>query len=162
MIIKCDFCKTEYNIKRLKTSKVECPICGNIWNVGIKQRYNLSIIILSLCALLSALIFSLIITKYKYEKSKTLTISILNIEPYKDNDVNKFKINYTIKNQTKYIYGVPNFDIILINKNNKIISKDRVLSPIPTIESSAIYKGSYVISKSLKDIKKINIEFATQ
>lgn len=161
MIIKCDSCKTEYNIKRLKSSKVECAVCGNVWNVSIRQRYNISLIILSLCALLSALIFSLIITKIKYEteKKKSLSINIVNVEPYIEGNIKRLKINYIIKNQTKYIYGVPNINLVMINKNNEIISKQRILSPIPTLEAQASYNNFYILSKPLRNAKKLNLEF---
>ena len=161
MIIKCDSCKTEYNIKRLKSSKVECAICGHIWNIGIRQRYNISSIILSLCALLSALIFSLIITKLRYEseKKKTLSINITSVKTYIDDNIKKLKINYTIKNQTKYIHGIPNFNLIMKNKDNKIISKQKIFSPIPTLEANTNYNNFYILSKPLKGTKKLNLEF---
>ena len=71
MKIKCDVCKTEYNLDANPASPVQCVVCGNVWRVALESRKNsLLMFFASLCALLSAIIFTVaVITQHKIKQA---------------------------------------------------------------------------------------------
>ena len=76
MKIKCDFCKTEYNIERAPASPVRCAICGHVWAVANPGRKNVWLVLFaSVCALLSAAIFTfVVIAQHQIKKANQNSI----------------------------------------------------------------------------------------
>ena len=62
MKIVCDFCKTEYNLEHRPNTAVKCAVCGHVWTPRVPFRQNATMkLIASVCALIAACIFSLIV-----------------------------------------------------------------------------------------------------
>ena len=70
MKIKCDFCKTEYHIDNMPNTPVQCAVCGHTWNVVTGSKRNAWLMFFaSLCALLSAIVFTVaVITQHQIKQ----------------------------------------------------------------------------------------------
>ncbi len=163
MKIKCDFCKTEYTIAKIPATPVQCAICGHTWMVKTENRKNQFFVILAaLCALLSAIIFSIVVvTHYRKNPDSTspLVANIVKTELAPDgNGVSHFIVSGIIENRSDEIYGAPNLIIETFDENGKPINTPETFNPpVTLLDAGARAAFVYTLRAPSVGVKKINV-----
>ena len=164
MKIKCDFCKTEYTIPKIPAVPVKCAICGHSWMVKTRSRKNpLLLLLASLCALISAVIFSIVaVSTYRshMESKSPLAASIVKTELAPDgNGVNHFIVSGILENRTEEIYGAPNLIIETYDANGKQINSSEQFNPPVTLLDAGARAGFvYTLRAPSAGVKKIIVK----
>jgi len=150
----CPFCKTEYSVSLDKDTTVKCVCCGKVWNVHIVKNFGKLLIkfLMALCALLSAVIFSVaVLTKHK--EPELLTIKLLNSTVSTD----KIVISGIIKNESEKLMAIPDLIAIVKDNNGNILREVKIIPPVPVldIDGTAVFTNTIVVSGA----KKIKMDF---
>ncbi len=161
MKIKCDFCKTEYNIDSVPNTPVKCAICGHTWRVVIENRKNAWLMFFaSLCALLSAIIFTIaVITQHQAKKATMgpLIASVENITTSTDESgVKHIVVNGTVTNVSDQIYGVPDLLIISSDENGKVLAQQKFMPSATLLDAGASVKFNHMLAQQPYGVKKIS------
>ena len=165
MKIKCDICKTEFNINAAPTTPVKCPICGYVWCVEQQTRKNAWLMFFaSVCALLSAIIFTIaVITqhKIKQENSSPLIASVTSVETTTDEKGNKhLVVSGNVTNVSEQIYGVPDLIIISSDDKGNVLAAQKFMPSAPLLDTGATIKFSHILEKQPVGVKKISAKLA--
>ena len=164
MKIKCNFCKTEYTLDKIPAVPVKCAICGHTWMVKTPTRKNnIFIFLAALCALLSAIIFTIVVVTHYHSNSTEnvpLVASIVKTELAPDgNGVNHFIVSGIIENRSAEIYGAPNLIITTYDENGKQVNSDEQFSPPVTLLDSGARVGFvYTLRAPSIGVKKIVVK----
>ena len=161
MKIKCDFCKTEYNIDSMPNTPVRCAICGHTWRVVAENRKSAWLMFFaSLCALLSAIIFTVaVITQHQAKKAAQGPL-IAELESITtttdDNGVKHIVVNGTVKNVSEQIYGVPDLLIVSADANGNVLVQQKFMPSATLLDSGASVKFSHMLAPQPNGVKKIS------
>jgi len=164
MKIKCDFCKTEYTLSKIPAMPVKCAICGHTFMVKTPNRKNkIFVFLAALCALLSAIIFSVVaITQYRKNSvtNAPLTASIVKTTLAPDaNGVNHFIVSGIIENRSTEIYGAPNIFVITYDCDGKQINAPEQFAPPVTLLDAGARAGFvYTLRAPSAGVKKIGVQ----
>lgn len=163
MKIKCDFCKTEYSVDRIPSTPVRCAICGHCWVAQTpSRRNNFFVFVAALCALLSAIIFTVVvITHYNttHRNLNPLIATITASEIVTDNSgVSHFKVHGTVRNQSAEIYGVPDLQIVSYDADGNVLYRQRFAPSGTLIEGGALINFTHTLSDPSAGVKKISAE----
>ena len=164
MKIKCDFCKTEYTLSKIPATPVKCAICGHEWMVKTPNRKGQFFKFLAaLCALLSAIVFSLVVITYSHKRAESkspLVASIVKTELAPDgNGVNHFIVSGIIENRSDEIYGAPNLIIITYDGDGKQINANETFNPPVTLLDAGARAGFvYTLRAPSAGVKKIVVK----
>ena len=161
MKIKCDFCKTEYNIERMPTAPVKCALCGHTWTVAAPSRKNSWLMFLAaLCALLSAVVFTAVIVvthNAKQERKKPLVATVESVESVRDeNGISHLVVTGSILNQSDDIYGVPDLMIVSYNDSGEVISQQKFMPSATLLDSGASVQFSHTLSVPVSGVKRVS------
>lgn len=165
MKIKCDFCKTEYTIAKIPGGPVQCAICGHTWMVKTPTHRNQFFVFLAaLCALLSAMIFSIVVvTHYRHnsDDKSPLVANIVRTELAPDgNGVNHFIVSGIIENKTDAIYGAPNLIITTYDGDGNLVnSPEQFNPPVTFLDAGARAGFVYTLRAPSNGVKKITVKF---
>ena len=160
MKIKCDVCKTEYNIDANPASPVQCTVCGNIWRVALDGRKNsLLMFFASLCALLSAIIFTVaVITQHTIKQASTAPL-IANVTAVTtttdDSGKSHIVVSGNVKNVSDKIYGVPDLIIISTDDKGRVLAQQKFMPSATLLDSGASVNFNHVLSAQPAGVKKI-------
>lgn len=161
MKIKCDFCKTEYNLDEAPNAPVKCAICGYEWNAAVTPRKNAWLMFFaSLCALMSAIIFTIaVITHHQIKKANQgpLIATVSEVSTTTDeNGVVRVIVNGTVSNVSDNIYGVP--DLLIVSTDNKgnILAKQKFMPSATLLDAGTSVKFSHVLAQQPNGVKKIS------
>ncbi|MBO4672597.1 MAG: hypothetical protein J5608_03025 [Alphaproteobacteria bacterium] len=164
MKIKCDFCKTEYTLDKIPASPVKCAICGHTWMVKTPNRRNQFITFMAaLCALLSVVIFAIVVVTH-YRKNSVnqtpLVASIVKTTLAPDaNGVNHFIVSGILENRTDAIYGAPNLILVTYDGNGKQINSGEQFNPPATLlDAGARVPFVYTMRAPSAGVKKIVVK----
>lgn len=164
MKIKCDFCKTEYTLNKIPGKPVRCAICGHTWMVKTpSRRYSYVMFLAALCALLSAIIFSIVVVTH-YRKSddvkSPLVANIVKTELAPDgNGVNHFIVSGVIENRSGDFYSPPNITILTYdNAGNQIGAGEQFTPPVPILDAGARAAFVYTLRAPSMGVKKISVK----
>ncbi len=165
MKIKCDFCKTEYNVDGVASSPVKCAICGHTWTVASVPRKNTWLMFFaSICALLSAIIFTVaIITQHqaRHATRGPLVAEIINLETTTDESgVSHVVVNGAITNVSDSIYGVPDLYIVSTDGSGRILAKQKFMPSATLLDSGATVNFSHILAPQPAGVKKISAHLA--
>ncbi len=165
MKIKCDFCKTEYNTDGVPTTPVKCAICGHAWNVATPPRKNTWLMFFaSLCALLSAIIFTVaVITQHqaRHANRGPLVAEITSLESTTDESgATHVVVNGAITNISDSIYGVPDLYIVSTDENGRVLAKQKFMPSATLLDSGATVNFSHILSPQPAGVKKISAHLA--
>ena len=165
MKIKCDFCKTEYSVDGVASTPVKCAICGHTWTVAATPRKNTWLMFFaSLCALLSAIIFTVaVITQHQARNAKRgpLIAEIINIETTTDEaGATHVVVNGSITNVSDSIYGVPDLYIVSSDDRGRVLAKQKFMPSATLLDSGATVNFSHILAPQPAGVKKISAHLA--
>ncbi|MBR4892147.1 MAG: hypothetical protein IKZ34_03140 [Alphaproteobacteria bacterium] len=161
MKIKCDFCKTEYDIDNMPSTPVKCAICGYTWQVAAAPRKNAWLMFFaSLCALLSAIIFTIaVITQHQAKQAAQgpLVASISGITTTTDDSgVTHIVVKGTVTNVSDQIYGVPDLLIVSTDENDKVLTQQKFMPSATLLDSGASVEFNHILAPQPNGVKKIS------
>ena len=165
MKVKCDFCKTEYNLDKAPLTPVKCALCGYTWRVATPPRKNAWLMFFaSLCALLSAIIFSVAVIAHHQATNANrgpLIASVSNIETATDDSgVPHVIVNGSITNVSDAIYGVPDLIIIASDEAGNVLSRQKFMPSATLLDSGAVVNFKHTLSSLPAGVKKISAHLA--
>jgi predicted Zn finger-like uncharacterized protein len=161
MKIKCDFCKTEYHIDNIPNTPVQCALCGHTWTVVVGQKRNaLLMFFASLCALLSAIVFTVaVITQHqiKQKNQGPLIATVTGVTTTTDeNGVPHIVVNGTVTNVSDQIYGVPDLVIVSSDENDNVLAQQKFMPSATLLDVGASVNFSHMLSQQPSGVKKIS------
>lgn len=167
MKIKCDFCKTEYSLDKSLSGNVKCAICGNVWIVEKNDKRNSFLIFFAaLCALLAAMVFTVVVfINYQAMKIKNnpLIATITEVATVTDEGgKQKILVSGTVKNQSKQIYGVPDLIITSYGEEDNIVARQKFLPSATLLDVGEEVKFSHVLSSNPSVVKRVSVELQVQ
>lgn len=165
MKIKCDFCKTEYSVDGALSAPVKCAICGHTWTVAHAPRKNTWLMfIASLCALLSALIFTVaVVAQHQARNAKRgpLIAEIINLETTTDDaGTTHVVVNGAITNVSDSIYGVPDLYIVSTDDGGRVLARQKFMPSATLLDSGATVNFSHILAPQPAGVKKIHAHLA--
>jgi len=163
MKIKCDFCKTEYNLDRPPLTPVKCALCGYTWRVAAPARKNVWLMFFaSVCALLSAIIFSVaVITHHQatHANRGPLIASVSGVETATDDaGVPHVIVNGSITNVSDAIYGVPDLIIVATDDNENVLSRQKFMPSATLLDSGAVVNFKHTLAPLPSGVTKISAQ----
>lgn len=161
MKIKCDFCKTEYNTDSLISGAVKCAVCGHTWAVVRPTRKNsLLMFFASLCALLSAIIFTVAVITHHQAKNAVrgpLVASVSGVNTTTDeNGQARIVVTGTIENISSDIYGVPDLIIVSTDDKGRVLTRQKFMPSATLLDAGGVVNFSHVLSPQPTGVKKIS------
>ena len=161
MKIKCDFCETEYTLDERPNSAVKCAVCGNTWVVSAPPRKNSWLMFFaSLCALLSALIFTVAVITHHQAKTVSrgpLVASVSGVETITDEaGVQHLVVSGSVTNISDESYGVPDLIIVSTDQDGRVLAQQKFLPSATLLDSGASVNFSHMLSAQPAGVKKIS------
>lgn len=165
MKIKCDFCKTEYNTDSLTSGIVKCAVCGHRWSVVRPSRKNsLLMFFASLCALLSAIIFTVAVITHHQAKNAVrgpLIASVSGVNTTTDeNGQTRIVVTGAIENVSGDIYGVPDLIIISTDEKGHVLARQKFMPSATLLDAGGVVNFSHVLAPQPTGVKKISAQLA--
>lgn len=163
MKIKCDFCKTEYNLDAAPTGPVKCAVCGHTWMVAMPARRNaLLMFVASLCALLAATVFAVVVVVRHQANNivnRPLVATIDEIKSVVDaSGAAHFVVSGAVINQSDDIYGVPDLIILSHDADGKVIAQQKFMPSATLLDAGGRATFSHTLSTPTVGVKKITVE----
>ena len=165
MKIKCDFCKTEYSVEGATSGAVRCAVCGHTWSVAHPARKNSWLMFFaSLCALLSAIIFTVAVITHHQAKNANrgpLIANVSGVETTTDeNGVSRLVVHGTITNVSSDIYGVPDLIIVSSDGAGHILARQKFMPSATLLDAGASVEFNHILSAQPTGVKKISAHLA--
>ncbi len=166
MKITCDFCKTEYSADSVPTGAVRCAICGNVWTVERPAKKNsFFVIFAAICALLSALVFTVVvITQHQAKEliNNPLIATVSDVDILKDDaDVSYFVVSGSVHNRSGDIYGMPDLVIVSWDADGNVISRQKFMPTSTLLDAGTSVSFTHSLSVPTFGVKKISAELQT-
>lgn len=159
----CDFCKTEYELKSVPAVPVRCAICGNVWRVQKPVKKNSFLVFFAaLCALLSAILFTVVVVVNYQAKSVNnapLTVSISEVKRISDEQgIPRVVVDGIINNNSENIYGVPDLMIISYDDEGNIIARQKFLPSATLLDVGDAVGFSHTLSVNADLVRRVSVE----
>lgn len=162
MKIKCDICKTEYNLPAKTSGDVRCAICGHTWTVKTKtNRSGLMVFFASLCALLAATVFAVavIITSRRDDSNnKPLVAVVDDIQTVTTNGVEQMVVRGTVTNRSDDIYAFPDLAIVLYGEDGSIIGRQRFMPSATFLDVGQTVGFTHKLSGDVTGVRRVGVE----
>lgn len=162
MKIKCDVCKTEYNLPTKTSGDVRCAICGHTWTVKTKtNRSGLMVFFASLCALLAATVFAVavIITSRRDDSNnKPLVAVVDDIQTVTTNGVEQMVVRGTVTNRSDDIYAFPDLAIVLYGEDGSIIGRQRFMPSATFLDVGQTVGFTHKLSGDVTGVRRVGVE----
>jgi len=162
MKLKCDVCKTEYNLPSNTSGEVRCAVCGHIWTVKLKNhRSGLMVFFASLCALLAATVFAVavIVTSRRDNPDKRPLVAVIDdVQTISTNDTSQIVVTGTVTNRSDDIYGLPDLLIILYDDNGTAITQQRFMPSATLLDAGQSVAFSHRLSGNVSGVKRVAVE----
>jgi hypothetical protein len=144
---------------------VKCAICGHQWSVAQPARKNSWLMFFaSLCALLSAIIFTVAVITHHQAKNATrgpLIASVSGVETTTDeNGVTRLVVHGTISNVSDDIYGVPDLIIVSSDENGHVLARQKFMPSATLLDAGATVNFNHVLSAVPVGVRKVSAQLA--
>lgn len=165
MKIKCDFCKTEYNVDRMPAMPVKCAVCGHVWRVAPPSRKNSVLMFFTaLCALLSAIVFAIaVITHHQATRAARgpLVAAVTSVQTETDDSgVSHVKVCGNVSNVSDAIYGVPDLIILASDDAGRVLSRQKFMPSATLLDIGASVDFCHTLAQLPAGVKKISATLA--
>lgn len=162
MKIKCDVCKTEYNLPTKTSGDVRCAICGHTWTVKTKtNRSGVMVFFASLCALLAATVFAVavIITSRRDDSNnKPLVAVVEDIQTVTTNGVQQMVVRGTVTNRSDDIYAFPDLAIVLYGNDGSVIGRQRFMPSATFLDVGQTVGFTHKLSGDVSGVRRVGVE----
>lgn len=164
----CDFCKTEYNINATMRGRVQCAVCGYVWNVVPPHRARgILMIIAAATAGLAAIVFSIaVITRHNADAAaaaRPIVATVTDIHSVIDADgTPHFVVSGRVTNQSGDIYGVPDLIIVSRDDTGTEVARQKFMPSATLLDPGASVEFSHTLSAASRGVKKITVELKDQ
>ncbi len=162
MKIKCDVCKTEYNLPTKTSGDVRCAICGHTWTVKVKKnRSGLMVFFASLCALLAATVFAvavIITSRHDDSNKKPLVAVVDDIQTVTTNGVEQMVVRGTVTNRSDDIYAFPDLAIVLYGEDGSIIGRQRFMPSATFLDVGQTVGFTHKLSGDVSGVRRVGVE----
>ena len=162
MKIKCDVCKTEYNLPTKTSGDVRCAICGHTWTVKVKKnRSGLMVFFASLCALLAATVFAVavIITSRRDDSNKKPLVAVVDdIQTVTTNGVEQMVVRGTVTNRSDDIYAFPDLAIVLYGEDGSVIGRQRFMPSATFLDVGQTVGFTHKLSGDVSGVRRVGVE----
>lgn len=164
MKLICPFCKVEYSAASAAGARVQCVCCGHIWCVNQPGRGGLLLVFAGIVALLSAIVFAVVLLVGFNQKNKgidtPITASVEDITPVRQESGDiYYTVHGRVENKSDKVHGIPDIVIILQDEYGNTIASQRFLAPAPVLAAGEEATFSHTIEKNVPDAKKVSVEF---
>jgi hypothetical protein len=165
MKTKCDFCKTEYNTDAALRGNVQCAVCGHQWTITEPVRKNsLLVFFAALCALLSAIVFTVVVITQHQAKNVVrgpLVTNVSEIDVVTDEaGVMRYIVRGTISNISDDIYGVPDLIIVSTDEAGRVLARQKFMPTATLLDAGATTEFNHMLSPQPSGVKKISAQLA--
>lgn len=166
MKIKCDFCKTEYNLDRAPVSPVQCAVCGHTWSVSVPaRRANMLMFFAACCAVLAALVFVVVVmTHQRAQRAAVMRPLVATVDDVAgivdDAGAVHFVVSGTITNRSDEIYGVPDLIIVSHDAHGDVVARQKFLPTATLIDPGRSVSFSHMLAVPAAGVKKISVELS--
>lgn len=159
----CEFCKTEYTLDKAPSAPVKCAVCGHRWVAKNTTHRNTTLVfIASLCALLAAIVFTVVaVTHYSSQPRDIapLVATITNVSTATDTDgVPHVIVSGHIENRSDDIYGVPDLTIVLSDASGNVLNRQRFMPTATLLDPGATAEFSHTLSQYPAGVKHVSAE----
>lgn len=165
MKIKCDFCKTEYSGQFPPTGPVKCIVCGHTWVPPRQHRRGpLMVFLASLCALLSAIVFTIaVVARQKIDAvAEPLIARATAVRAGTDDAGNaRLMVDGVVENVSDEIYGVPDLIVIAYDAHDNIIAQQKFMPTATLLDAGGHSQFSYMMSISPTGVRRVSVRLAT-
>jgi predicted Zn finger-like uncharacterized protein len=162
MKIKCDVCKTEYNLPTKTSGDVRCAICGHTWTVKVKKnRSGLMVFFASLCALLAATVFAvavIITSRHDDSNKKPLVAVVDDIQTVTTNGVEQMVVRGTVTNRSDDIYAFPDLAIVLYGEDGSVIGRQRFMPSATFLDVGQTVGFTHKLSGDVSGVRRVGVE----
>ena len=162
MKIKCDICKTEYNLPAKTSGDVRCAICGHTWTAKVKKnRSGLMVFFASLCALLAATVFAVavIITSRHDDSNKRPLVAVVDdIQTVTTNGAEQMVVRGTVTNRSDDIYAFPDLAIVLYGEDGSIIGRQRFMPSATFLDVGQTVGFTHKLSGDVSGVRRVGVE----
>lgn len=165
MKIKCDFCKTEYTLDKVSSGGVKCAICGNVWAPDVAPRKNTWLMFFaSLCALLSAIVFTVaIITQHQAKNANRgpLVVDVDGVETITDEDgKSRIAVSGRITNVSDVMYALPDLIILSSDENGRVLAQQKFMPMATFLDVGVSTKFRHILGVQPNGVRKISAKLA--
>ncbi len=162
MKIKCDICKTEYNLPADVSGDVRCAICGHAWTIKSKtHRSGLMVFFASLCALLAATVFAVvvIVTSRRDDPDKRPLVAVINdIQTVTTDGASQIVVKGTVTNRSDDIYAFPDLVIVLYDEKDTPIARQRFMPSATFLDVGQSVGFTHRLSGNVSGVKRVAVE----
>ncbi len=162
MKITCEFCKTEYSVPKLHGGPVRCALCGHTWTpVRTNRRGVFMTFLASLCALLSAIVFTVaVITRHQMDTANQppLVARATAVRAVTDAGGARLAVDGVIENTSDQIYGVPDMLIIAYDANNNVVATHKFMPSATLLDAGTSIDFTHTIPMPTTSVKRISVE----
>lgn len=162
MKIKCEVCKTEYNLPAKTSGDVRCAVCGYTWTVKMKKnRSGLMVFFASLCALLAATVFAvavIITSRHDNPDKRPLVAVIDDIQTVTTNGVSQMVVKGTVTNRSDDIYAFPDLVIVLYGNDDTPIARQRFMPSATFLDVGQSVGFTHKLSGDVSGVRRVAVE----
>ncbi len=162
MKIKCDVCKTEYNLPAATSGEVRCAICGHVWTVKNKtRRSGLMVFFASLCALLAATVFAVavIVTSRRDDPDKRPLVAVIDdIQTVTTDGTSQIVVTGTVTNRSDNMYAFPDLIIVLYGEDGSPIARQRFMPSATFLDVGQSVGFTHRLSGNTAGVKRVAVE----
>ncbi|MBP5485276.1 MAG: DUF3426 domain-containing protein [Alphaproteobacteria bacterium] len=162
MKIKCDVCKTEYNLPTTTSGEVRCAVCGHMWVIKNKtHRSGLMVFFASLCALLAATVFAvavIVTSRHDNPGERPLVAVINDIQTVTNDDNTQLVVTGTVTNRSDDIYAFPDLVIVLYGEDGSPIVRQRFMPSATFLDVGQSVGFTHRLSGSFPGVKRVAVE----
>ena len=162
MKIKCEFCKTEYSGQFPAGTPVKCAVCGHTWvPPRTNRRGPLMVFLASLCALLSAIVFTIaVVTRHQIDAASAGPL--VARAPVTDGAGNaRLAVDGVVENVSDEIYGVPDLIVVAYDAHDNVIAQQKFMPTATLLDAGSHSQFSHTMSISPMGVKRVLVRLAT-
>lgn len=166
MKIKCEFCKTEYSGQFPAAVPVKCAVCGHTWvPPRANRRGPLMVLLASLCALLSAIVFTIaVVARHQIDAASTgpLVARATAVRTVTDDAGNaRLAVDGVVENVSGEIYGVPDLIVVAYDAHDNVIAQQKFMPTATLLDAGGHSQFSYTMSISPMGVRRVSVRLAT-
>lgn len=162
MKLKCDVCKTEYNLPSNTYGEVRCAVCGHTWTAKPPVRKSgLMLFFASLCALLAATVFvvAVVVTSRRDNPEKTPLVAVINdIQTVTTDGASQVIVSGMVTNRSDDFHGLPDLRIVLYDEAGTPIARQYFMPSATFLDPGQSVNFTHKLTGDVSGVKRVTVE----